>query len=273
MVLKENLEMISRPERFADDIYAEAIRKNDTIVIVGASYSVVEDPTSLMASYLTGREGLVYLADPLFYGLPAENAAPRQGGQIHREGGVNSLMKQIKALRAFGLPLSEVRWLGFESGLFSLPLPAESVDVVIEHYTSSYISRREHAHHKEFDLPAFFEKVFLEYSKALKSQGRVILQTDLETAPFLGQTPKNLKEIIIANMKKAGISGNFQKAADKYGLPITRWQFKQLIRHRLSSQNEESRAELVVRKGISSPELIFEKPYWESPDLFLGTKS
>lgn len=270
-MLKEFGEIFRRSSKEAHFVFSEVLKEGDKVVVVGPSKSVFTDPITLEVSQMVGPSGRVYLADPIYTG---HETLKVKGGTPRPEGNIAHLLGQLENFKSIGLNLSPFEWLGPESGIFNIPLPDGSIDAIFDHHTSVYLARWEcYLKKEEFNRDDFFARAFQEDSRVLKKTGKMFFQTDLiGMSALLEYENQDMQETLVSLLNRAGIEGIFQKVTDQHKIRMTKKQylsFQEFMKYKYGEADLFARIKFEERGSY----LHFCRLYYDSPDLFLGTKS
>ena len=122
-------------------IFSEVIKPRDIVVVVGPSYTMLNDPSLLMTSRLLDEKGTLYVVDPISRTSGQDISKIRAKlGIVTGTGDVDSYISEINSLRKAGLSFEEPKWLGAESGAQKIVLREGSVDVIVDHNTSVFLA-------------------------------------------------------------------------------------------------------------------------------------
>ncbi len=256
----------------ASAYYEGSIFSGDHIVVVGPSNSVFRDATGLVAARLSDPGGHVYFADPIGED-PVERLAWVQGGPIVPVGGVNLYQSHLDTLKAYGVSLVDTTWLGATSGVFHIPLPDDSVDVLIDHNTTAYVY--DITRSMNIGFSNFFPDAFKEYLRVLRPGGRLLFQTDCaKYSYYWGIVAERLRTEITDLLGRMGASVTFHNVTDVQRVALTRELANLLMSVTISdAQEQEHQLSQYIIYDADGAYLTFEYPHWASPDLYLAVKN
>lgn len=199
-------------------LYSEIITPSSSIVVVGPSHTIFTDASLLFASYLASR-GNVYVADPISTNNTSyDEMSQKVGGKVAGIGNVDNILSEITALQKSGLELQIPQWLGPESAAQKIPLPDESIDVIIDHNTSVFLAGKPSIPNNLETRIRELEKCYKEYARVLKTGGHILLQTDINMYQLHNDGQGQL--LLDSLLKKFGFSVIYQQAEDEFVIPI-----------------------------------------------------
>lgn len=199
-------------------LYSEIITPSSSVVVVGPSHSIFTDATLLFATYLASR-GNVYVADPISTkNTTYDEMSQKVGGKVAGIGNVDNILSEISALQKAGLELQSPQWLGPESAAQKIPLPDESIDVIIDHNTSVFLAGKPERPNNLEEQIKELEKCYREYARVLKIGGHILLQTDINTYQLHDDSQG--QSLLDSLLKKFGFSVIHQQVEDEFVIPI-----------------------------------------------------
>lgn len=215
--------------KFLGDVYGEykkVISKEDAkVVVIGPSVSVFSDPTLLLTAHLTGKKGDLYVVDPRDQiedrVSSNENTAV---GILRTSGNINNHLRQMGLFKKIGMNLMSPKWLGKESDIKNIKLPDNSVDVIVDHSTSTFLAEVEA--YRDFRLhfvptrDAYLKTCFDEYQRVLKDGGCLLLQANVEHYCF-GRTEIGMgKQVLMDLLEGGGFEVEYKKINNVLKIPI-----------------------------------------------------
>ena len=216
----------SLPE--AGQIYSEIIKPGQSVAVIGPSTSIVDKPALLYTCWLQRDGGTVFVVDPQ-WGQTTKSSADmsKEFGRVDGAPDFNGYhMKQIEVARSKGIPLSLPRWLGPESAAQKIALDDASLDTIVDHTVSVFVSGLKGTDPKIRQQR--LKECYDEYHRVLKPGGTLILQTnrkeyDLKRSLFN-------KSLLDRVLEQSGLSIVKElEVADDFRIPIDpsvydRWQ-------------------------------------------------
>ncbi len=245
------------PYKFSFQLYDEYIHRGDVGLVIGPSDGPFRDFSLTYASWKIGPTGLLYACDPKGNESPETTLSLNPNWTIGI-GNMKMHIAAIQALRDKGIELSNIEWLTEHSDAFAIKLPDRSVNCLIDHSASEYIT---YGHHPQSQ---YLSQVFGEYARVLKPGGRAIIQLfhgdKFELGPILEQQ---------------GFSWQHSVVEDAYIIPLS----DKTVSSIQDEQNllaGEIKPWYRYRDNVRFIDgrwwLLFDNPDYPCPDLYVAVK-
>lgn len=261
-------ERLHRPQ--VERLFEELVPRDAQVVVGGPGESPEYDAGLLWASSWVTDGGTVWIADPQSTGPNQRHELAYDARYVLGTGDVAEYERYLIVAKVAGLPLSKVEWLGRQSTLWQMPgIANESVDIVMDHYTSTFLLRG-----LAFIPPTkLLPDILAEYRRILKPGGKVLFQTDRKLrVDGLFRIQEGMSDALV----QSGFSVSHHAVRDRLPIRMSEEVYQHLVWMSMDYLRPET-AKIAsaffkhVRKMGTPPILLF-KPYYVCPDLYVATK-
>jgi SAM-dependent methyltransferase len=256
------------------DTYKDIVRPGRSVVVIGPSASIYLDATSVLAAYLLGPDGKLFMADPNSQNFSyREEMEKKVGGVVTGIGDVHRYMREMASAKSCGMVLANPVWLGGESGAQHIPVEDSSLDVVVDHNTSVFLAGIPSLpHYSDALLREVLLSCFREYARVLRQDGDIIIQTNNTKYKLINKATG--KSVVLQILEKCGFYVTQRQTQDIVMIPIEENVADQLKKQQFVNCGDNTGYFLgsrVVERG-DKYFIRFDKQDHYSEDLYLAKR-
>lgn len=253
--------------------YEEGLRPGNHVVVVGPSHSIFRDALGLLAAVKVYPHGHVYFADPIGRNHHERIVA---GGPVAPVGNIDNYLAELKVLKACGLQLAKISWLGLESGIFHIPRREKSIDVIIDHNTSAYVYNVGGSQ-EGYSFEDFFLRVMYEYMRVLRPEGKIFMQMHcVSEETRWNTTDQSIQDKLISIMHSVGLVSEHVRVSDVQRVFLSPRSVYERMRQKHYRNphvfDQEYELDWYIKEENGELCLVHKVLRWDSPDMFLAVK-
>lgn len=252
-------------------VYNNFLQTGDRTVVIGPSTAPWDKPALLYVCTLLKDGGEVIVVDPQWG--PNHYSPDELEKKFGRVDGIPDFtgyhLECIRKAKQMSLPLIVPQWLGPGSAAQHIELSDHSVDAIIDHTVSPFVSVYSQLEEKWKDN---LGQIYREYHRVLKPDGKLILQTNTYESEAYS---KMLQSGLLAEvLESSGIRIIYKTYVDDvFRIPIAP-QVYQEWQQKFGEYSEAHQTEYFFFSRVQELNgrymLVFDKVWSNGPDMLVG---
>ena len=271
-----------QPPREAYQFYQELIQPDNIGGVIGPFNNFIDKPALMQACHcVSGGNGSVFVIDPQWgpQKEPIDESSEKQKKHFGEVAGLGDFssnhLRQIQIAKSNGIKLTLPQWLGPDSAAQKIELPNDSLDVIVDHSVSVFLSGGR-LNRDPIECMSTMNSCYREYNRVLKPGGILILQTDrseyrLKNNPFI----RSLLDVFLENN---GFDIEEFRVTDAFRIPVStdvydNWEQREFPK---PFDSDKFSAYSMFKRMVNidgAYYLVLDKPWSQGPDMLICTKA